>query len=272
MAERTDPGSKECHPFYCQYRAVYEYAKAFVTAQRVMDAGCGEGYGAKLLTENARQVVAIDNDRKTIQRAKQKYRRPNLQFRVEDISQLSTDFPHTFDVVCCFHTIEHLKEPTQFLQSIGKLLSNSGVLLISTPNREKTFIEWPYHEREYTVKEFRSLLSTCFADVTLYALHADQSMHQFRNIQAKVVRRIIKWDVFKLHRRLPKRLRQIIFDIGGAVVNKWLSKTYRDCMSRVTLQDFRVKSERLSEGLDLIGVCREPRHWRMNRRHQINCR
>ena len=258
MAERTDPTHEGNHPFYCQYRAVYEYAKKFVTKQRVMDAGCGEGYGAELLAKNASQVVAIDSDRKTIQRARQRYRQSNLQFYIGDIGQLSAGFPHSFDVVCCFHTIEHLKEPTQFLQRIGKLLSNSGVLLISTPNREKTFIEWPYHEREYTVEGFRSLLSTCFADVTLYALHADRSMHQFRNIQAQTVRSIIKWDILQLHRRLPKGLRQIIFDIAGMALNKWLSKTHRDCMSHITLQDFSVKHEQLNEGLDLIGMCREP--------------
>lgn len=258
MAERTDPINEGSHPFYCQYRAVYEYAKKFVTAQRVMDAGCGEGYGAKLLAENASQVVAIDNDRKTIQRARQRYRQSNLQFHIGDIGQLSVGLSHAFDVVCCFHTIEHLKEPTLFLQRIGKILSNSGVLLISTPNREKTFIEWPYHEREYTVREFRSLLSSCFEDVTLYALHASNSMSQFRDIQARAVHRIIGWDILQLHRRLPKRLRQIAFDIGGTVLNKCLSKAHRNRIFRITLQDFSIKRERLNEGLDLIGVCREP--------------
>ena len=29
-------------------------------------------------------------------------------------------------------------------------------------------------------------------------------------------------------------------------------------MSHITLQDFSVKHEQLNEGLDLIGMCREP--------------
>ena len=258
MTERTDPTHKTSYPFYCQYRAVYEYAEAFVTAQRVLDAGCGEGYGTKLLAQNASQVVAIDRDKKTIQQARRRYQQPNLQFHVGDINQLSASPPQSFDVVCCFHTIEHLKEPTQFLQRVGKLLSNSGVLLISTPNREKTFIKWPYHEREYTAEEFQTLLSTCFADVTLYALHASQSMHQFRDIQKVTVQRVIRWDILQLHRRLPKRLRQIGFDIAGWVLNTWLSKARADYMSCITVKDFHVKRGQLEEGLDLIGVCRNP--------------
>lgn len=258
MPERTDPINKGSHPCYCQYRAVYEYAKAFVTAKRILDAGCGEGYGAKLLAQNANQVVAIDRDKKTIQQARRRYRQSNLQFHVGGISQLSAYPPYSFDVVCCFHTIEHLKEPGQFLQIVGKLLSNSGVLLISTPNRKKTFIEWPYHEREYTADEFRIFLSTCFNDVTLYALHASQSVYQFREIQARAVQRIMRWDILQLHRRLPKRLRQISFDIGGWMLKTWMSETNSDCMSCITVQDFHVKNGQLDDGLDLIGVCREP--------------
>ena len=37
MAERTDPPQKTNHPFYYQYRAVYEYATQFTHAQRVLD-------------------------------------------------------------------------------------------------------------------------------------------------------------------------------------------------------------------------------------------
>ena len=260
MAERTDPTNKASHPFYCQYRAVYEYAAMFVPAQRVLDAGCGAGYGAHLLAQNAKQVIAIDKDRKTIQQAKRRYPLPNLQFHARDVRQLSVYTPCSFDVICCFHTVEHLKEPVRFLQEVGKLLSDSGVLLISTPNRKKTFIEWPYHEREYTTEEFQVLLSTCFADMTLYALHASQSVHQFRDIQARAVRWIIRWDIPQLHRWLPKRLQQIGFDIGGWMLKIWLSKARADYMSRITVRDFQVKGEQLDEGLDLIGVCREPRN------------
>ena len=77
MAEQTDPTQKTNHPFFCQYRAVYEYAKTFVDGKQVLDAGCGEGYGPKLLTESAGEVIAIDRDKKTIRQAKQRYPQSN---------------------------------------------------------------------------------------------------------------------------------------------------------------------------------------------------
>ena len=84
---------KTNHPFYCQYRAVYEYATQFTQGQRVLDLGCGEGYGAHLLAQHAKEVVAVDKDKKTIQQAKQKYNLPNLDFYIQDVSQLHKYFP-----------------------------------------------------------------------------------------------------------------------------------------------------------------------------------
>ena len=155
MAERTDPTQKANHPFYCQYRAVYEYATQFTQGQRVLDIGCGEGYGAHLLAQHAKEVVAVDKAKNTIQQAKQKYDLPNLDFYIQDVSQLHKYFPYAFDVVCCFHLIEHLRTPEYFLAEVGKRLTNpAAVLLISTPNRysplrQSTSLQWPHHEREY---------------------------------------------------------------------------------------------------------------------------
>ena len=266
MAERTDPTKRTNHPFYCQYRAVYEYATQFVKAQRVLDVGCGEGYGAHVLAQHAKEVVAIDRDKQTIQRARQRYALPNLSFRVQDVSEISQLSPGLFDVVCCFHVIEHLKTPVQFLTEVGKrLASPSDVLLISTPNRQSPFrratgFQWPYHEREYTTDEFRNLLLTGFRDVTLYTLQGNSKVHQFQDIRASHIRQIFRWDVLKLRQWLPKRFLQFSFDIGGKLLKSFISATRRDLMHGITTSDFHVTDRQLDEGLDLIAVCRTPRN------------
>lgn len=261
MAERTDPSKKINHPFYCQYRAVYEYANNFIQAKRVLDVGCGEGYGANILARQAKEIVAIDRHKKTIQQAQRKYSLPNLSFNVQDVEQLSKYTPETFDVVCCFHVIEHLKEPTRLLLDIGKLLSESGILLISTPNRHSPFrsatgIEWPYHEREYAVDEFRKLLLSCFKNVTLYALQASEKVQQFQNIRAQYVQQIFRWDILRMRQWLPKRLLQHSFNIGGKVLKSFMKTNHNSLISNITLSDFHVSDTQLHHGLDLIGVCR----------------
>lgn len=41
---------------------------------------CGEGYGSRLLSVNARAVTGVDIDAATIQLANEKYKAPNLRF------------------------------------------------------------------------------------------------------------------------------------------------------------------------------------------------
>ncbi len=266
MAERTDPTKRTNHPFYCQYRAVYEHAVQFVQAQRVLDVGCGEGYGTYLLAQHAKEVIAIDKDEKTIRRAKRRYALPNLSFQIQDVSGISAYSPCSFDVVCCFHVIEHLKAPVQFLSEVGKCLSGpSGVLLISTPNRHSLFrrstgFQWPYHEREYNADEFRDLLLTGFKDVTLYSLQGSSKVHQFQETRAQHIQQIFKWDILKLRQWLPKRLLQFSFDIGGKLLKLFISVTRGALMYGLTVSDFYVTERCPNEGLDLIGVCQTPRH------------
>ena len=264
MAERTDPTQKVNHPFYCQYRAVYEYATQFVKAQRVLDVGCGEGYGAHLLAQHAKKVVAIDRDQKTIQQARRRYVLPNLNYYIQDVSEISEYSAYPFDVVCCFHVIEHLKAPGQFLTEVGKHLSDpSGILLISTPNRQSPFrrstdFQWPYHEREYTADEFRKLLLMSFEDVRLYTLQGNSKVHQFQHIRASHIRQIFRWDILRLRQWLPKQLLQFSFDVGGRLLKSFISTTRRDLMYGITSSDFHVTERQLDDGLDLIGICRTP--------------
>ena len=264
MAERTDPTQRTNHPFYCQYRVVYEYATQFVKAQKVLDVGCGEGYGAQLLAQHAKEVVAVDRDQKTIQQAKQKYAFPNLNYYIQDVSEISQLSSGLFDVVCCFHVIEHLKTPVQFLAEVGTHLSPaSGVFLISTPNRHSPFrratgLHWPYHEREYTADEFRNLLLTSFKDVTLYTLQGNSKVHQFQDIRARHIRQIFRWDILRLRQWLPKQLLQFSFDVGGRLLKSFIGTTHGELMFGITTSDFHVTEQQLDEGLDLIGICRTP--------------
>ena len=264
MAETTDPTQKANHPFYCQDRAVYEYATQFTQAQRVLDLGCGDGYGAHLLAQHAKEVVAVDKDKKIIQQAKQKYNLPNLDFYIQDVSQLHKYFPYAFDVVCCFHLIEHLTTPEYFLEEVAKrLVHPAAVLLISTPNRysplrESTGLQSPYHECEYTASEFRNLLSMNFRDVTLYTLQGSSKVQQFQELRAQRIHQIFSYDILKMRHWLPKSLLRLSFDVGGRLLKSFLSATYDDLTHGITTADFQVTEGQFYTGLDLIGVCRIP--------------
>src|SRR6267143_3401980 len=90
-----DPG------LFAWHRARSEFALLFVPNRSVLDIGCGEGYGAALLSVQAAEVVGIDYSPAAIGHARSTYRRRNLRFVVADATRLDPAIGR-FDVVTCF--------------------------------------------------------------------------------------------------------------------------------------------------------------------------
>src|SRR5689334_1297324 len=59
--ERVVPGKVDADLFN-EHFARYVYARQFCSGKKVLDTGCGTGYGSRHLAEAAQFVVGIDND------------------------------------------------------------------------------------------------------------------------------------------------------------------------------------------------------------------
>ena len=140
---------------------------------RVLDAGCGSGYGAAQLAglDPALQVVGIDLSEEALAYARPRYGGPNLHFAHGDC--LALEFADgEFDLVVAFEVLEHLTEPAAFLQQALRVLRPSGHLVVSTPNRryyseERRYVN-PFHTREYDASEFDSLLEEFFPERVIF--------------------------------------------------------------------------------------------------------
>ena len=141
---------------------------------RVLDAGCGSGYGTAHLAslDPTLQVVGIDHNEEALAYARAHYAGPNLRFARGDCMAL--EFPDgEFDLVVAFEVLEHLSEPTKFLEQVRRVLRPSGHLLVSTPNRryyseERGYVN-PFHTREYDASEFDGLLAGFFPERVIFA-------------------------------------------------------------------------------------------------------
>ena len=173
----------------------YEFAAEHAAGADVLDAGCGVGYGAAYLAERARAVVGVDVDPRAVAYARERYTRPNLRFETADLHELGLD-DESFDLVCCFETIEHLAKPDRFLGHVVRVLRPEGLLIASTPRAAEATErpENPYHEREYTPAELERLLRGFFGAVRLYGQ---------RRRQTRRHRALQRVDVLGLRRRLP---------------------------------------------------------------------
>ena len=190
--ERAIPGQTD-PDLMNEHWARYAFAEALVGSKRVLDAGCGVGYGAARLAEVAAEVVALDQARDPLTAGGKQYSHPRLRFVQGDC----TRFPFadsSLDAVVAFEVIEHLDEWKALIEESRRVLAPAGQFIVSTPNRlyygETREDPNPFHVHEFTHDEFREELGRCFPHVMLFIEnHADALVFagkQFQGIRARL--------------------------------------------------------------------------------------
>jgi O-antigen biosynthesis protein len=166
--ERLIPNTLGLKFLYQEHITRYIFASTFVKDTIVLDAACGTGYGSSFLVENgASKVTGIDNSHEAIQYCNNNYSHSKLDFKNADCTQLPFK-DSTFDIVVSFETIEHLENTDKFLVETKRVLKNNGIFIVSTPNIESYDEENPFHEHEFSLKEFESTLNNNFKNVSIF--------------------------------------------------------------------------------------------------------
>jgi ubiquinone/menaquinone biosynthesis C-methylase UbiE len=169
--ERVIPGQVN-DDLWSEHQARYAYARRYAEGHRVLDAGCGTGYGSAELAQSALVVTGIDVAPQAIEFARATYPIPSLRFLVSSCAVMP--FPeNAFDLVVAFEVIEHLPDHRAFLQECARVLTHHGLFIVSSPNR-KYYAESraktgpnPYHVHEFEAREFVEELSGVFQNVRL---------------------------------------------------------------------------------------------------------
>lgn len=151
----------------------YRFACGYVNGKTVFDAGCGTGYGSKILKNTgARLVIGIDNSEESIEYAKKKFSSESIEFYSGDICDDSTYLRlpiKEFELITCFEVLEHVSQPHVLLTQLYRHLVKGGMLILSTPNKliEEKMI---CHENEFSVRELKDYLdkNTQFSGYKLY--------------------------------------------------------------------------------------------------------
>ena len=181
--ERVIPGLVDVD-LWNEHFSRYSFAARLARRKRVLDVGCGAGYGTHELALTAREATGIDCSAEAIAYARQHYTKENLRFETASATELP--FPdQSFDLVVAFEVIEHLTEWLTLLTEARRVLAPGGQLVISTPNKlyyaesRQQSGPNPFHTHEFELEEFRAALAAVFPHVSMFLEnHAESILFQ----------------------------------------------------------------------------------------------
>ena len=153
------------------------FALPYCAGQRVLDAGCGSGFGTHYLASHgAASAIGIDVSTEAIEEANEHFSFRGVKYVTGNLQQLDAEARALgrFGAIVSFETLPHLEDPQPFLKAASAMLEESGTLVLSTPNRAAIPIdasgkpEYPYQHHAYAADELESVLRPHFRSVHVW--------------------------------------------------------------------------------------------------------
>lgn len=169
--ERTVPGIPAENYWFRRHEAAYEWARPLAAGRRVLEVGCGEGYGTAMLAASAATVLGVDYDAAAVAHAARRY--PQARFVRANLAALPVPSA-ACDLVATLQVIEHVWNHPEFVGECRRVLPDGGRLLVTTPNRltfspgQDTPLN-PFHTVEFTGGELATLLRAGGFEIELLA-------------------------------------------------------------------------------------------------------
>jgi spore coat polysaccharide biosynthesis protein SpsF (cytidylyltransferase family) len=148
----------------------YEFARGqFDQKDRVLDIACGDGYGCRILADQAGQVLGMDINAPLIAANQQNNGVANIAYDVGDCFALSLA-DGAVTGATAMELIEHLPvdQVDTFVKEVRRVVAPGGSFICSTPQNSHGDIPVvPWHVKEYSVAELRAILERHFASVKI---------------------------------------------------------------------------------------------------------
>ncbi len=186
--ERVIPGSVDVN-LWNEHFARYAFAARLSRRRRVLDLGCGTGYGTAQLATSALSATGLDLSADAIAYARESYPASNLRWLQSSCAELPFRAA-TFDLAVAFEVIEHLNDWQQLLREVRRILAPGGQFIVSTPNKSY-YAETrrlsgpnPFHTHEFEYEEFHDALHAVFPHVSLFLEDHTEGI-LFRSVNAR---------------------------------------------------------------------------------------
>lgn len=156
-------------------------AKMLAGAGHVLEIGCADAFGTRLIQQSVAKVTAVDFDPLFIQDAKDRYD-PSwpMDCFVHDV--LDGPVPGQFDAVYSLDVLEHIapESEQEFISNMVSSLSATGAMIVGMPSLESQAYASPQskagHVNCKSGPELKTLFQQYFHNVFLFSMN-DEVVH-----------------------------------------------------------------------------------------------
>ena len=149
----------------------YEFAtKSMRPSSVVLDIACGDGFGCKIMSPHVAKVVGLDINKELIEKNRKNNVTANILY--EEGNACALDYhDQSFDAITGMEIVEHisLDKVKDFISEMRRILKPDGVFICSThQNSTGSIPVVPWHEKEYSLSEFKLILGKSFPNVKIF--------------------------------------------------------------------------------------------------------
>ena len=224
----------------------YHHAAGIVGGD-VLEIGTGMGYGIEVIAPSAEKYTTIDKSQ-----AYDATLPTNVTFQQMEVPPIGFA-DESFDYVISFQVIEHIKRDKEFIKEVSRILRKGGKFIVSTPNAPMSLTRNPWHIREYTESELKTLLNSDFSKVEVFGVNGNEKVMQYYEQNRKSVERIMRFDIFDLQHRLPRQILQIPYDVMNRLNRRRLLKRNNDLTRSIKMDDYSI-GDITSQSFDLYFI------------------
>ncbi len=156
-------------------------AKMLVGAAHVLEVGCGDGFGSRVVAQSVDSLTGIDFDPEFIESARSvANERYDIAFRVHDM--LRSPVEGEFDGIYSLDVLEHIPaaDEDRFIINMIAPLSPDGVCIVGMPSIESQVYASAFsrlgHVNCKNQNDFRKNMKRYFANVFMFSMN-DEVVH-----------------------------------------------------------------------------------------------